>query len=405
MAAGLPGGKWRLLDAFLRGKHEGGVPMNHQIPCSISRFHFAIRLFSLLVCLIYLLCVGSSIAQASSRSKKKPSSPATASPAAVFSGGVGLFFPITPLSEDNLRYWFTPQIEKAAALGLQFVNLVVHWKDLEPQNNIYAFDMMGRYMQVIKTSGLQCVLRIYFNGGRHIQASPDWLFEEKGAAYCWEGDYIQPLPCDRIYFDEMTSFMNTLAIWMAGNSQRQPQALQISAGGVYGEMAVLGFDWQTAFQDDYDQFYNMLTAANKDHVDIFAAFSRKLASIPLILMINHLYDNNPALNDQLMDYAWKNHGLRWFQSNAWSGNLEQQRYGPLVLDMMERHAAGGLFSLEDEAGAHDETLAQRIQRMERIQFETGVHFQSVSLNIVDLTTENQADIRYLVSLTRTGKTS
>jgi hypothetical protein len=259
-------------------------------------------------------------------------------------------------------------------------------------------------MQVITTSGLKCVLRIYFNGGWHIQASPDWLFEDKEAAYCREEDYMQPLPWDSIYFDEMTSFMDALAFWMTGGSQRQPQALQISAGGVYGETAVLGFDWQTAFQDDYDRFYNMLTDANKAHVDVFAAFSKRLASIPLILMINHLYDDNPALNDQLMEYAWENHGLRWFQSNAWSGDLEQQRYGPLVLDMMERHAAGGLFSLEDEAGAHYETLAQRIQRMEQIQFETGVHFQSVSLNIADLTTENQADIRYLASWTLAGKT-
>jgi len=155
--------------------------MNHQIPCSITRSNFAsIRLLSFLVCLVYLLCVGSGIAQASSHSRKKPSSPPPPPPAAGFSGGVGLFFPVTPLSEDNLRYWFTPQVQKAAALGLQFVNLVVHWKDLEPQDNIYSFDMLGRYMQVIKTLGLQCVLRIYFNGGRHIQASPDWLFEEKG---------------------------------------------------------------------------------------------------------------------------------------------------------------------------------------------------------------------------------
>lgn len=89
-------------------------------------------------------------------------------------------------------------------------------------------------------------------------------------------------------------------------------------------MAVLGFDWQTAFQDDYYQFYNLLTSANKAHMDVFAAFSRRLASIPLILMINQLYDNNPALNDPLMDYAYKNYGLRRFQSNSWSGELEQQ---------------------------------------------------------------------------------
>jgi hypothetical protein len=75
------------------------------------------RLLSFLVCLAYLVSIGSIIAQASSRSRKKPSSTAALSPTASFSGGVGLIFPITPLSEDNLRYWFTPQVENAAALG------------------------------------------------------------------------------------------------------------------------------------------------------------------------------------------------------------------------------------------------------------------------------------------------
>jgi hypothetical protein len=366
---------------------------------------------------------GCGIAQASSESKGKPKPTQTPTPTPTpmptptpvptptptpvvgFSGGVGLFFPITPLSEDNLRSWFTPNVEKAANLGVKFVNLVVHWKDLEPQSDVYTFDMLERYMQAVTVSGLQCVLRIYFNGGWHIQACPNWLFDEKGATFCWEGDYKQPLPWDRIYLNEMTSFMNVLAVWMAADTKRQPQALQISAGGVYGEMAVLSFDWQTLYQNDYDIFYEMLTTANKAHVDVFAAFSKKLTSIPLILMINHLYDNNPAMNDLVMDYAWKTYGMRLFQSNSWSGELEEQWYGPLILDMMERHASGGVFLLEDEYGSNSETLEQRVDRIERIYFETNIRFRAVSLNLKDMTTENQANIRYLQSWTQVGVTS
>jgi hypothetical protein len=199
--------------------------------------------------------------------------------------------------------------------------------------------------------------------------------------------------------------MNVLAVWMAADTKRQPQALQISAGGVYGEMAVLSFDWQTLYQNDYDIFYEMLTTANKAHVDVFAAFSKKLASIPLILMINHLYDNNPAMNDQLMNYAWNTYGMRWFQSNSWSGELEMQWYGPLILDMMERHASGGVFLLEDEYGFNSETLEQRIVRIERIYSETGIRFRSVSLNLGDLTAANEAKIRYLQSWIQSGTTS
>jgi len=389
--------------------------MCHQKSC----YHQLMVCFTvLIVSLSFVFFTGNGIAQVSSETKGRPKptptpkptpSPIptptpTPTPVVSFSGGVGLFFPITPLSDDNLRYWFTPNVEKAANFGMKFVNLIVHWQDLEPQNGVYTFDMLERYMQAIRVSGLQCVLRIYFNGGWHIQASPDWLFDEKGAAFCWEGDYRQPLPWDNTYSKEMTSFMDALATWMAADTKRKPQALQVSAGGCYGEMAVLGFDWQTIFQNDYDQFYNLLTTANKVHVDVFAAFSKKLALTPLILMINHLYDNNPAMNDQLMNYAWNTYGMRWFQSNSWSGELEMQWYGPLILDMMERHASGGVFLLEDEYGFNSETLEQRIVRIERIYSETGIRFRSVSLNLGDLTAANEAKIRYLQSWIQSGTT-
>ena len=394
--------------------------MNQKTQKFFSCFYsLSIRVTFILVSLVLLICIVPGVSLAASNNKKHPTPTPSVTPIPTpsvtptptpkptpppsFSGGVGVFFPITPLSEDNLIYWFTPKVQNAAALGLQFVNLIVHWKDLEPQANIYAFDMLGRYMQVIAEYGLKCVLRIYFNGGSYIQASPDWLFDQ-GATYCLEGNYIQPLPWDKIYQAKMATFMDAITAWMAIDSQRQPQAIQLSAGGLYGEMAVLGFDWQTTFQNDYDKFYELLTTANKYHVDVFAKFSKRLTSTSLILMINHLYDNNPSLDDLVMNYAAASYGLNWFQSNSWSGELQQQQFGTRLLDMMERHITNGLFSLEDESGANYESLAKRIDRMEQIQIETGVHFQSVSLNVLDLTAENHADILYLVSWTQNGKT-
>jgi hypothetical protein len=102
-----------------------------------------------------------------------------------------------------------------------------------------------------------------------------------------------------------------------------------------------------------------------------------------------------------MDYAWNTHGLRWFQSNAWSGDLQEKTtWGWKILDMMERHASGGLFALEDEDGySRGETLATRIDRMESIQSENGIHFTAVTLHTGDLTTANQAGIDYLVNWT------
>ena len=362
--------------------------------CIKSRATHLIHVLSILFALILMSGITTHAAQGSKKSW---------SIAPAFSGGVGLFFPVTPLSEDNLKYWFTPQIQQAKTSGLQFVNLIVHWRDLEPEDNHFSFDLLGRYIQTIKSSGLQCVLRIYFNGGWHIQASPDWLFSEKQGAWCLEGDYVQPLPWNDVYIQEVTVFMEALADWLMVDSINKPHALQISAGGVYGEMAVMGFDWQTAFDGDYDQFYNLLMEAEMTHVDIFASFSEKLGSIPLILMINHLYDNYPEMNDQLLDYAWNTYGLRWFQSNAWSGALEEEAFGPLILDMMKRHASGGVFALEDEYGFYQETLDQRIQRIIRIESETEFQFQSVTLNPGDLTAFNQADIDYLISLVQKPK--
>lgn len=105
-----------------------------------------------------------------------------------------------------------------------------------------------------------------------------------------------------------------------------------------------------------------------------------------------------------MDYAWEKYGLKWFQSNAWSGDLQEKWFGTEVLNMMVRHTANGFFSLEDETGVHYETLSQRIHRMEQIRLETGVFFQSVSLNSADLTTDNQGAIQYLISWIQAGKT-
>jgi len=218
---------------------------------------------------------------------------------------------------------------------------------------------------------------------------------KKNAAWRLEGDYVQPLPWDDVYIQEMQFFMETLSNWMMAVTRGKPDAIQLSAGGIYGEMAVVGFDWQTMFAGDYDQFYILLMNAEKIHVDIFAAFSQKLGSVPLILMINHLYDNNPEVNDWLMDYAQQTYGLKWFQSNAWPGDLEEEWFGPLVVDMMKRHISTSLFSLEGESGFYHESLAQRIGRMQDIRNKTGVHFRAVMLNVGDLTDSNQWDIDYL----------
>jgi hypothetical protein len=400
------------------GFTPGGRLMNSLHP--ITPFHFVNSVFRIATCLILIFsffCLTVVQVDAAAKGKTKPprttkTTPPEPTPEPTpdptplpdpisvgnFSGGVGVFQTVTPLTEDSLQGWFAPRMSQFASFGIQYVNLVVHWFDLESKDNQFSFDILGKYIQAVKSAGLQCVLRIYFNGGSYIQASPDWLFTDKKASYCLEGKYKQPLPWDTVYLQELNYFMEALASWMSLDKNRHPEAMQISAGGIYGEMSILGYDWENILNNDYDRFFDMLMGGEKIHVDIFSDFSKKLGSFPIILMISPLYDNNIEKSDLLMDYGWNTHGLRWFQSNTWSGDLQEKTtWGWKILDMMERHTSGGFFVLEDEDGySRGETLAKRINRMETIQSENGVHFTAVTLNAGDLTAANQTNIDYLV---------
>ncbi len=130
----------------------------------------------------------------------------------------------------------------------------------------------------------------------------------------------------------------------------------MSVGGIYGEEAILGYDWQAVFKNDYDAFYLKLMDAEKKHVNVHAALSNLLSTISPILMVNHMYDGNPEMNDLLMQHAM-NLKVGWFQSNSWSGELLDAWYGPYLLEMLARHRDkdGNRFFLEDEYGSKSST--------------------------------------------------
>jgi hypothetical protein len=313
-----------------------------------------------------------------------------------FNGGVGLFLSVSPLSNNVLNYYAIPKTKLAKSYGLQFVNLVVHWKDLEPSDNSYKFQALADFVKAIKAQGLQCVVRIYFNGGSWIQASPNWLFDTKKATYYREGNYRQPVPWDQTYLDQMTQFMFQFGLWFKNNPNSLPDALQISAGGVYGEECILGLDWQTEFEGDYDAFYLQLVAAEKKHVNVFNTLSGYLNNLEAVLMINHLYDNNPEMDDMLMQHSI-NLDVKWFQTNSWSGDLLGSWYGPLIMEMFERHRENNRFFLEDEFGSKISVpIAQRLNNIKTLQTLHSIKFNAVSISLDDLTSSNAPAISNLV---------
>lgn len=319
-----------------------------------------------------------------------------------FNGGVGIFLPVSPLNKNMLNSWVIPKTQQAKSYGLQFVNLIVHWKDLEARDNSYSFQLLADFVKAIKAQGVQCVVRIYFNGGSWIQSAPNWLFDSKGAAYYWEGSYRQPVPWDQTYLDQMTQFMLQLSLWLKNNPTGLPDALQMSVGGCYGEAGITGLDWQSTFGTDYDAYYLKLTAAEKRHVNVFNTVAGYLNNLECILMIAHLYDNDPEMDDLLMQHAI-NLDVKWFQTNSWSGELLNEWYGPLIMEMFERHRENNRFFLEDEFGSKTPvSIDQRLTNIKKLQSVHSIKFSAVTISTDDLTSNNKPAISDLVKYVRSS---
>lgn len=320
----------------------------------------------------------------------------TVSAASSFSGGVGLFLAVSPLDKNMVTYYITPQAKKARSYGLQFVNLIVHWSDIEPSNDTFNFKMLQTAVKAVQTEGLKCVLRIYLNGGSYVQAAPNWLFDVRGAQSYLEGSFRQPVPWDPKYQEEMAELLMKLGTWLKDNGSVRPDAVQISAGGIYGEQGVLGIDWQTQFNGDYDAYYLRLIEAEKRHLEVFRMFAW-YHQVPSILMVAHLYDNNPDMDDLLIQHG-DVLGLQWLQTNSWSGELQQAWYGPQIMEMLARHADRMSCYLEDEYGSkYQESIASRTSRILSLESSFGVRFRAVSISPDDLTGANQPSILSLVS--------
>lgn len=62
--------------------------------------------------------------------------------------------------------------EKCKARGIQGVNLILDWRDIEPQQGAIDFGLLDNMIIEIKSRGLFCILRVYVNVEENWQAWP-----------------------------------------------------------------------------------------------------------------------------------------------------------------------------------------------------------------------------------------
>jgi hypothetical protein len=340
---------------------------------------------------------------------------------------IGLYFPIIGL--DNTNY-ITKAVQAAAEYGLNMFNLVVHWKDLEPeQDGEFTLDSLNQALKIIREHGLYSILRIMFNGGGAHESAPSWFFNLPGIK---EGDdyYVingkrQPLPYSDIYFEQFRDLLEELALFFSDFGHFQPDGIQMSVGGDFGEQFL-----SDNFEKNEDEIILLLDAAKK-HVDEYYklfnppdAHDRvcKPLTIDLILMAGVFFENEYPdklhYNTKLIEHLYSNYEHKWLQTCACSAKLQTCSWGDETIEMFKPYITGKNMRLiiDEEAGAEGElsfndkcpdipkeTVQERLNRIIEIEEDYDIRFSGITLrgytdeggNSHELTEENQEGISNL----------
>jgi hypothetical protein len=286
--------------------------------------------------------------------------------------------------------------QKSKDANLTFINLIVHWKDIEPKDNQFEFWKLSSLISEIKFHDLQCVLRIYFNAGEFSQASPDWLFN-KGAKFYYSGAFKQPLPWDTTYQAEIDELLNNLSSYFS-TSKIYPDAFQASVGGDFGEQW-LSYNWtQYGSRNDYLTF---LFENEKWHIRKFYEYFG--SELDLIVMVNKMTEPDDPNFSAVLDEAFK-FGYKWVQSNASSQRLQSCNYSEGMITMIKKYAASGsmFFMLEEESGRNSysadatcpsltgEDISVRVDRVKQLEIDNGLRVRGIMINRYDLDSSQQS---------------
>lgn len=279
--------------------------------------------------------------------------------------------------------------EKAKVANVQVFNLVVNWHDAEPSKDSVNFELLESMIYEIKSRGLLCILRILVNAEGNWQAWPGWLVSEKTFIIVKNGVSMTEItPWDTIYQSAWENFLTEFhSYFSSANVKAQPDAVQITLGGSFGEQVLAEFD-RSGYSDK--EFTDLLFKAEKWHIDAYMAKSRLIPK-QHIVMVNSLYSADPAYEDEVGQYALNN-GVTWIESNAGVCFLKAKSYGPDNAKMLKRlQDAGGKIFLEDESGiwacpevSLSAKLSSRVAYMQELQDTYDINFSAVSIRPEDL---------------------
>lgn len=281
---------------------------------------------------------------------------------------------------------------KALSAGLQAVNLVVDWRDIETIEGEIDFKLLKNMIYEIKSRGLYCILRVYANAEGNHQAWPEWLNAKLIAS---DKFFVQPaslpgnyeiLPWVNQYKISWESFLRKLSVEIE-SSTIQPDAVQITLGGSFGEQVLGKYD-STGWTNR--TFTDTLFDAEKWHV---SAYMQSLGAIckTHIVMVNSLFPTDTAYEDQVFENAFHS-GVSWAQSNAGSCSLKGLYYGPDNAKMLARaYNRGVSIFLEDESGywscedvGLSSLLKNRVEYMKELQQKYNFLFSAVSIYESDI---------------------
>jgi hypothetical protein len=308
---------------------------------------------------------------------------------------VGVFLPVSPIAGSGQIDYVARTARTAQDFGLDAINLVVDWKDLQPSESSYDFAALHELIKAVRSNGLYCILRIYFNAGAAHQAAPGWFLPELRDYYL-SGGMVNPLPWDANYQTALDRFLGAMAQWFSANGLAFPDAMQIAAGGEFGEQVLATY----YPPEPYDDFFTKLIGAEKKHIDYHVQRLpiQNQGSIlaEFIITVNSLH-TDPVRDSEFARYARDTMpGLRWIQTNAGVCSLRDQDYGPDNIDLLKQVATPLI--LEDSpfsCPVAEQSVESRLSIMQELETLNDFRFDAVTIDVSDLREENRAGIARL----------
>jgi len=315
---------------------------------------------------------------------------------------VGVFLPVNEMSGDAAVAYVREWANTASGYGIEVVNLMVNWKDFQPEETRYDFRTLQALIYEIKKAGMYAIVRIYANAGPNFTAWPSWLNPDMAntyfSGYSWNGlPVTNPEPWDTGYLSHLGTFFQEMANFFYEEDTVYPDAVQITAGGEYGEMVLASHPQRATL--DLDRLFD----AENAHVDMSVS---SLGSVTgdFVLMVNSLWEGNPVVEDTVPNHAIAR-GIHWIQSNAGICNLIRQPYGPGNVALLKRHQDNTGIILEDESSSWtgagspceglDSSIEGRLSLISALEAESGVGFNAATIAVTDLKESNRQGIEQL----------